>query len=62
MPPAIDGYNDDIEEYPYDLEKAKELLQKLVMQMDLKWNYGQCLYHVHICQMARKLLKLFNKL
>lgn len=26
MPPSISGYNDDIEEYPYDPEKAKELL------------------------------------
>ncbi|MHC0036257.1 ABC transporter substrate-binding protein [Pseudoneobacillus sp. C159] len=26
MPPAISGYNDDIEPYPYDLEKAKALL------------------------------------
>ncbi|MHA6260291.1 ABC transporter substrate-binding protein [Sporosarcina sp. CAU 1771] len=26
IPPSISGYNDDIEEYPYDPEKAKELL------------------------------------
>lgn len=26
MPPVIEGYNDDIQAYPYDLEKAKELL------------------------------------
>lgn len=26
LPPALEGYNDDIEEYPYDLEKAKALL------------------------------------
>ncbi|WP_342514490.1 ABC transporter substrate-binding protein [Sporosarcina sp. FSL K6-1522] len=26
MPPSISGYNDAIEEYPYDPEKAKELL------------------------------------
>jgi peptide/nickel transport system substrate-binding protein len=26
LPPVIGGYNDDIEPYPYDLEKAKELL------------------------------------
>jgi peptide/nickel transport system substrate-binding protein len=26
LPPALEGYNDDIEPYPYDLEKAKELL------------------------------------
>ena len=26
MPPSISGYNDDIVEYPYDPEKAKELL------------------------------------
>ncbi|WAA12244.1 ABC transporter substrate-binding protein [Fervidibacillus halotolerans] len=26
MPPVISGYNDDIEDYPYDLERAKELL------------------------------------
>ncbi|WP_226667562.1 ABC transporter substrate-binding protein [Metabacillus litoralis] len=26
MPPSVEGYNDDIEDYPYDLEKAKELL------------------------------------
>lgn len=26
MPPSIEGYNDEIEDYPYDLEKAKELL------------------------------------
>lgn len=26
MPPSVEGYNDEIEAYPYDLEKAKELL------------------------------------
>ncbi|WP_214480482.1 ABC transporter substrate-binding protein [Bacillus sp. SM2101] len=26
MPPSISGYNDDIEDYPYDLDRAKELL------------------------------------
>ncbi|WP_048602618.1 ABC transporter substrate-binding protein [Rubeoparvulum massiliense] len=26
MPPSIWGYNDEIEDYPYDLEKAKQLL------------------------------------
>lgn len=26
LPPALEGYNNDIEPYPYDLEKAKELL------------------------------------
>ncbi|WP_243291551.1 ABC transporter substrate-binding protein [Bacillus sp. FJAT-47783] len=26
MPPSIEGYNDAIEAYPYDLDKAKELL------------------------------------
>ncbi|MRX73759.1 ABC transporter substrate-binding protein [Bacillus lacus] len=26
MPPSLEGYNDDIEPYPYDLDKAKELL------------------------------------
>ncbi|WP_121611504.1 ABC transporter substrate-binding protein [Mesobacillus foraminis] len=26
MPPSIEGYNESIEDYPYDLEKAKELL------------------------------------
>lgn len=26
MPPSIQGYNDEIEDYPYDIEKAKELL------------------------------------
>ncbi|MFS1513707.1 ABC transporter substrate-binding protein [Chengkuizengella sp. SCS-71B] len=26
LPPVIAGYNDDIDPYPYDLEKAKELL------------------------------------
>lgn len=26
LPPALEGYNDEIDPYPYDLEKAKELL------------------------------------
>ncbi|SFB09757.1 MULTISPECIES: ABC transporter substrate-binding protein [unclassified Bacillus (in: firmicutes)] len=26
MPPSIEGYNDEVEEYPFDLEKAKALL------------------------------------
>ncbi|KGX88141.1 ABC transporter substrate-binding protein [Pontibacillus litoralis] len=26
MPPSIEGYNDDIEDYKYDIEKAKQLL------------------------------------
>ncbi|MBU8880663.1 ABC transporter substrate-binding protein [Bacillus sp. FJAT-29790] len=26
MPPSIEGYNDAIQDYPYDLDKAKELL------------------------------------
>lgn len=28
MPPVISGYNDEIEDYPYDPEKAKELLKE----------------------------------
>jgi peptide/nickel transport system substrate-binding protein len=28
MPPSIEGYNDEIQEYPYDLEKAKALLKE----------------------------------
>jgi len=28
MPPSIEGYNDAIQEYPYDLEKAKALLKE----------------------------------
>ncbi|WLR51167.1 ABC transporter substrate-binding protein [Bacillus tianshenii] len=28
IPPSVEGYNDEIEAYPYDLEKAKELLAK----------------------------------
>ncbi|WP_251551989.1 ABC transporter substrate-binding protein [Neobacillus muris] len=28
MPPSIEGYNDAIKDYPYDLEKAKELLKE----------------------------------
>ena len=28
MPPSISGYNDEIEEYAYDPEKAKELLEE----------------------------------
>jgi peptide/nickel transport system substrate-binding protein len=28
MPPSIEGYNDAVEEYPYDLEKAKALLKE----------------------------------
>lgn len=26
MPPSVEGYNDSVQEYPYDLEKAKKLL------------------------------------
>jgi peptide/nickel transport system substrate-binding protein len=26
MPPSIEGYNDAVQDYPYDLEKAKQLL------------------------------------
>ena len=28
MPPSISGYNDDIEGYEYDPEKAKELTKR----------------------------------
>jgi len=28
MPPSVEGYNDAVEEYPYDLEKAKALLKE----------------------------------
>ncbi|MES9788353.1 ABC transporter substrate-binding protein [Bacillus pumilus] len=28
LPPALEGYNDDIDPYPYDPEKAKELLKE----------------------------------
>ncbi|MFO6498341.1 ABC transporter substrate-binding protein [Bacillus sp. z60-11] len=28
LPPSLEGYNDQIKAYPYDLEKAKELLKK----------------------------------
>jgi peptide/nickel transport system substrate-binding protein len=32
MPPSIEGYNDAIEPYPYDLEKAKALLKEAGME------------------------------
>ena len=28
MPPSVSGYNDNVEDYDYDVEKAKELLKK----------------------------------
>ncbi|MBA2297504.1 MAG: ABC transporter substrate-binding protein, partial [Actinobacteria bacterium] len=41
MPPSLPGYADDVTEYPYDPEKAKELLQKagvtLPLEVDFWW-------------------------
>ena len=43
------------------LKKRKNFLAEAGLQMVLKWNYGQCLYHVHTCQMVEKLLKSSRK-
>src|SRR5699024_1591287 len=39
MPSSIEGYNEDIEGYEYDPEKAKSYLKKQDWKMALKWNY-----------------------
>jgi peptide/nickel transport system substrate-binding protein len=36
MPPSIEGYNDDVQEYPYDLDKAKELLKQAGFEKGFK--------------------------
>jgi peptide/nickel transport system substrate-binding protein len=36
MPPSVEGYNDDIQEYPYDLEKAKALLKEAGFEKGFK--------------------------
>ncbi|WP_053368756.1 ABC transporter substrate-binding protein [Bacillus sp. FJAT-27245] len=36
MPPSIQGYNEEIEAYPYDLEKAKELLKEAGFEKGFK--------------------------
>ena len=36
MPPSLEGYADDVTEYPYDPAKAKSLLQKAGVEMPLE--------------------------
>lgn len=36
MPPSVSGYNDKIEDYDYDVEKAKELLKKAGLEDGFK--------------------------
>ncbi len=36
MPPSLEGYADDVTEYPYDPAKAKQLLQKAGVDMPLE--------------------------
>jgi peptide/nickel transport system substrate-binding protein len=36
MPPSIEGYNNDVQEYPYDLDKAKELLKQAGFEKGFK--------------------------
>ena len=39
MPPSLEGYADDVTEYPYDPAKAKSLLQKAGVQMPLEIDF-----------------------
>ncbi|MFB8733747.1 hypothetical protein ACEQPO_06630 [Bacillus sp. SL00103] len=53
FPPALEGYNDDIDPYPYDPEKAKlNFLKEAAFLTAFASNFGLCLYRVHICQMG----------
>ena len=36
MPPEVEGYADTVTEYPYDPEKAKQLLQEAGVQTPLE--------------------------
>ncbi|MFJ7745045.1 ABC transporter substrate-binding protein [Peribacillus sp. NPDC097295] len=36
MPPSVSGYNDNIKDYEYDVEKAKELLKKAGLEKGFK--------------------------
>ena len=39
MPPSLEGYADDVTEYPYDPAKAKSLLQKAGVQIPLEIDF-----------------------
>jgi peptide/nickel transport system substrate-binding protein len=40
VPPTVEGYNDDVEAYPYDLDKAKQLLADAGQSnLELKFAY-----------------------
>ncbi len=39
MPPSLEGYADDVMEYPYDPAKAKELLQKAGLTLPVKVDF-----------------------
>lgn len=48
-PSFMPGYNDEIEGYAYDLDKAKIFLLKLDIQMASKWSFGHSQTQEIIC-------------
>ncbi len=51
IPPTMWGYNDAVNDYEYNPEKAKALLAEAGFRMVLKLTCGQCLFNDHIIQM-----------
>lgn len=48
IPPTMWGYNDDVQDYTYDPEKAKALLKEAGLEKASPSTCGQCRYNVRI--------------
>lgn len=51
IPPTMWGYNDDVQDYTYDPEKAKALLKEAGLEKVSPSTCGQCRYNVRITRM-----------
>lgn len=60
IPPTMWGYNDDVKDYTYDVEKAKALLKEAGQIKALPLSCGRCLYSVHTTRTLAAWLRWFR--